>query len=750
MMNEELKLNNLLDDRSSQDFGIYANSVIKARAISSVEDNLKPIHRKVLWTLFEDKVFDKGKTVKCARIVGDAMKYSPHGDSSIYGALVRLGQWWKLKYPLITMQGNMGNILGDGPAAMRYTECKLSPIGMLMLDGIKNDCVPFKKNYDGTCDEPIILPSKFPFLLCGNNMGIAVGLSASLVSHNFNEVYNAICYFMEHKDCSTADLMQYIEGPDFPTGGRIINGEDLLQAYSTGIGAVKVQAHYDIIKENQRTKIIFHDLPYGVEVENGIKKPLKKLVLDEGNTEFEDIVVDGGDTLDSLRITVVLSKNANIAKCLETLFQKTGLQTTIKINQTVIINGQPRTLSLKEMIDYWVEYRSDIIKKIKQDEYDKTNHKLTVVIGLQKCMSDIDKLISLIRNAANRTYARDAIMKEFELTTEQADAVLDMKLSKLSKLDLTELNDDQANLEQTLAALKKIIEDETLRYDIIKKELQEIKKIIGEDNRLTEIVYNRPVNGVTNAATGNAIVVKKEYLIYPNGLRPSDGGNVDTDLVASVMSYNSQDIYGFNKEGDIMPINAATDIIGACVKDDKKDKIVSVTKNGNVKVSLTSQYKLNKSEKVMKLKDDDELIFTSFCGDTDYLIVFSAEEGKVLKLSIKDLPVASKATLGVKSGYNTVNSAAIATDNDVLLCIISGNKGKFTSVKDFTIDNRGNKGQTVAENTTSITLFENGRNNIYAIPKMGKVTVVDKSKLSTKGKTASGASLSNKVLIKTI
>ena len=744
----DVKDENYFNERSSQDFGIYANSVIKARAISSVEDNLKPIHRKVLWTLFEDKVYDKGKTVKCARIVGDAMKYSPHGDSSIYGALVRLGQWWKLKYPLITMQGNMGNILGDGPAAMRYTECKLSPFGMAMLDGIKNDCVPFKKNYDGTCEEPVRLPSKFPFLLCGNNMGIAVGLSASLVSHNFSEVYNAISYYMEHKDCSVADLLQFIQGPDFPTGGRILNGEDLLNIYTNGVGAVKVQAHYEILKENQKTKIIFTDLPYGVEVENGVKKQLKKLVLDDGNTEFEDIIVEGGDTLDSLRITVVLSKNANVGKCLETLFQKTGLQSTIKINQTLIVDGQPRTLSLKEMISSWVEYRSSIIKKIKEDEYGKTNHKLTVVIGLQKCMSDIDKLVSLIRNAANRTYARDAIMKEFELTVEQADAVLDMKLSKLSKLDLTELNDEETDLEQTLAALKKIIEDETLRFDIIKKELQEIKKVIGEDNRLTEILYNRPVEGTIAAD----IAVKKEYLVYPNGLRPFIDGNftVDNDLVASVMSYNSQDIYGFNKAGDIMPINMATDITGACVKNDKKDKIVSVTKNGNVKVSLASQYKLNKVEKVMKLKEDDELVFASFCNDNDYLILFDAQECKVLKLAVKDLTVASKATLGVKSGHESITSAAIVTDNDVLLCIIGGSKGKFTSVKDFSVDNRGNKGQTVAENTTSITAFENGRTNIYVIPKMGKVVLVDSKKLSIKGKTAGGASLSNKVVVKTV
>lgn len=737
-----------LDERSSLDFGIYANSVIKARAISRVEDNLKPIHRKVLWTLFEDKVYDKGKTVKCARVVGDAMKYSPHGDSSIYGALVRLAQWWKLKYPLIYVQGNMGNILGDGPAAMRYTECKLSPIGMAMLDGIKNDCVTFKKNYDGTCDEPTLLPSKFPFLLCGNNMGIAVGLSASLVSHNFTEVSSAISYYMEHKDCSIADLMHYIQGPDFPTAGKIINGDELLAAYTTGVGSVKVQAHYDIIKENQKTKIIFTDLPYGVEVENGIKKPLKKLVLDEGNVEFEDIIVEGGDTLDSLKITVVLSKNANVGKCLEMLFQKTGLQSTIKINQTLIVNGQPRTLSLKEMIASWVDYRSSIIKKVKEDEYAKTNHKLTVVIGLQKCMSDIDKLISLIRNAANRTYARDAIMREFELNLEQAEAVLDMKLSKLSRLDLAELNDDEINLKKTLAAQKAIIEDETKRFEVIKQDLAELKKIIGEDKRQTEILYNRPVEGIT----AEDVVSKKEYLVYPNGLRPFVDNNItiDNDLIASVMSYNSTDIFTYSSSGEIMPVNEAKDAIGAFVKDSKKNKIVSVTRNGNIKVSDIAQFKLNKTEKVMKIKDGDELVFVSFCNDNDYVVLFNDVSKHVLKLAVKDLPVAGKLTMGVKSGHEQIASAAVVTDNDLLLCIMSNEKGKFVSARDFSVDNRGNKGQSVADDTVSIKLFENGRENIYAIPKSGKVAIVNKNKLSIKSKSATGASITNKIVVKVV
>ena len=237
----------IIDDRSTQDFLTYANSVIKSRAIPRVEDNLKPIHRKILWTMYEDKLFPDKNTTKCASIVGDAMHYSPHGDASVYGALVRLGQWWKLRYPLVEIQGNAGNLLGDSAAASRYTEAKLTPIGMLMLEDINRDCVEMKPNYSGETMEPATLPSRFPWILCGNNSGIAVGMSSDIVSHNFTEVAEGIKYYIDNPSCTTADLMQFIKGPDFPTGGMILNGDDLLNIYTTGRGAVKVAAHYDVI-----------------------------------------------------------------------------------------------------------------------------------------------------------------------------------------------------------------------------------------------------------------------------------------------------------------------------------------------------------------------------------------------------------------------------------------------------------------------------------------------------------------------
>lgn len=737
----------LLDERTSQNFLIYANSVIKSRAIPSVEDNLKPIHRKILWTLYEDKVYDDAKTKKCATEVGRVLAYSPHGDASVYGALVRLAQWWKLRYPLVYIQGNAGNLLGDGAAASRYTECKLSPLGMMMLEDINKDCVDFKPNYDNTTEEPVTLPSKFPFLLCGNNSGIAVGMGSDVVSHNFTEVSKAIEYYMSNKDCTVADLMKYIQGPDFPTGGVILNGEDLPTIYERGTGSVKVAAHYDITKKGKETLIIFHDVPYGVEIDDGIKKPLKKLVLDEGYDVFKDIVVEKAGPR-NYDITVTLDKNAKVDECLKILFSKTKLQSTIKINNNFIVNGEPRVLNLKGMIAAWVDYRSGCIKRIAQNDYNKTSHKLTVVIGLQKCMSDIDKLVSLIREASNRAAAKTAIMKEFSLNDEQAEAVLDMKLSRLSRLDLAELDKDERDLTDKLALLKSTIEDETMRYEIIKSDLEEIKKVIGPDSRLTEINYARPIE------TMDKPLVKQEYKIYTNGLHVSSNNGVDTiedNLIDIVYAYSPNDIYGFTKEGTIANIlDANQEYIGACVNNPGKTKMVAVTKNGNIKVSLLSDYKLSrKGEKVLKLKEDDELLYAGFCDDNDSVILFDGSN-KLLKLAIKDLPVASKLTVGVKSGFAPCSAAMIVAEADLLLLVTKDLKGKYTPVKDFSLDSRGNKGQTIGDDTICVRRIESARENIYLIPKQGKPFILARNKLSIKSRTATGAALSTRNIVRII
>lgn len=741
-----------LDERTKKGFLVYANSVIKSRAIPSVEDNLKPIHRKILYTLWEDKVYPDKPTKKCATEAGRVLAYSPHGDASVYGALVRLSQWWKLRYPLIEMQGNNGNILGDGAAASRYTECRLSDIGMLMLEDLNKDAVDFKPNYDETTVEPITLPSKFPFLLCGNNSGIAVGLSSDLVSHNFTEVASAIKWYMAHKnECSVADLMQFIKGPDFPTGAIITNGEELLNIYTTGRGTLQIRPHYDITKKGAETAIVFHDLPYGVEIDSGIKEPLKKLVIEEGYEEFKDIDVRkvGPHNFD---IIITLNRSADVKKCLEILFNKTRLADSVKVNQTVIVNGEPRLLNLKDLIAAWVNYRSRIIARIANNDYDKTNHKLTVTLGLQKCLSDIDKLINIVRNAENRAAAHRELKVAFTLNDEQADAVLDMKLSRLSRLDLAELNADEKELEETLAKLKDIIDNEETRYHIISDQLDEIKKVLGKDERLTEIHYARPTVGVVN----DKPIIKKEWFITSDGVVGADelSASAKTKFVPSnlkqvVFAYQPEDIITYDADGFIYAAgkNDGAELIGGFVRAGKS-KIVTVTANGNIKVSAASEYKFNKAERVMRLKEDDALIFADECNDDDTILIYCAETEKVLRLNISDLPVASKLTLGVKTGFPSVSSAAIIGDNDLLLSVNDKWQAKLVYGKDFNRgDQRGNKGQSVPEDNIRLIKFDDGRDSIYLIPKMGTPFAINRNKVSIKGKMSTGAALSTRILI---
>ncbi len=741
-----------LDERTKKGFLVYANSVIKSRAIPSVEDNLKPIHRKILYTLWEDKVYPDKPTKKCATEAGRVLAYSPHGDASVYGALVRLSQWWKLRYPLIEMQGNNGNILGDTAAASRYTECRLSDIGFLMLEDLNKDAVDFKPNYDETTIEPITLPSKFPFLLCGNNSGIAVGLSSDLVSHNFTEVASAIKWYMTHKnECSVADLMQFIKGPDFPTGGIITNGEELLNIYTTGRGTLQIRPHYDITKRGAETAIVFHDLPYGVEIDSGIKEPLKKLVIEEGYEEFKDIDVRkvGPHNFD---IIITLNRSADVKKCLEILFNKTRLADSVKVNQTVIVNGEPRLLNLKDLIAAWVNYRSRIIARIARNDYDKTNHKLTVTLGLQKCLSDIDKLINIVRGAENRAAAHKELKVAFTLNDEQADAVLDMKLSRLSRLDLAELNADEKELEETLAKLKDIINNEETRYHIISDQLDEIKKVLGKDERLTEIHYARPTAGVVN----DKPIIKKEWFITSDGVVGADELSasaktkfVPFNLKQVVFAYQPEDIITYDANGFIYAAgkNDGAELVGGFVRAGK-NKIVTVTANGNIKVSAASEYKFNKAERVMRLKEDDALIFADECNDDDTILVYCAETEKVLRINIGDLPVASKLTLGVKTGFASVSSAAIIGDNDLLLSVNDKWQAKLVYGKDFNRgDQRGNKGQSVPEDNIRLIKFDDGRDSIYLIPKMGTPFAINRNKISIKGKMSTGAALSTRMLI---
>lgn len=762
MINETNIIEQDFLDKERKGFLAYSGAVITARALPLIQDGLKPIQRRILYTLYKTKLTSDKEAKKSAATVGEVLKLSAHGDQASYQAMVRLAQWWKLRYPLCEGQGNMGNLIGSPAAAMRYTNMKLSPVGDFMLEDIDKECVDFKPNYDESMEEPCTLPGKFPNLLCNNSKGISVGYSCNFASHNFTEVKNAIQYYMEHQDCSIKDLMNFIEGPDFPTGGRITNAEKLPEIYSTGYGSITLEAHYDIKKIGVgKTAIIFHDVPYGIEINEGVLFKIREKILNEDINWIEDYNAEKGQS-NNFDITVVInSRIISDQNAVEYLFKNTGLRQTFTINQTAIVDNKPKLLNLKELIKYWVDYRSSIIRRIAQHKYDKTNDALTIILGLQKCMSDIDKLISIVRNADSRAIAKSEIMKVFSLTDVQADAVLDMKLSKLSKLDLIDLNKDQKNKEDTLAALKNIIDNEKERYLIINRELNEIKKAIGEDKRITEINYanlftkKEAEQNSSNANNASASAAPFEFLVFNDGTVNSTN-NINTaniNLVADVREENTDNIFGYTKTGLIGNINhiSPNEIIGASVKKDNDTLLVCVTKNGNIKVSKVEDYKLKSTSKgtnALKLKEGDELFAVFFAHETDRLYLLTNDEdgkSRVLCLAINSLPIASKLTIGVKSGFTKICGAACPSSNEVLLFVDKNNKAKFTNLTEFTVDNRGNKGQLVNDNVIHMSSFNTERKTIYGIG-LKKLYEIPSSKISNKSRTASGASLTSNVL----
>src|SRR5574344_1629961 len=665
------------DKRSENNFLVYAASVIKARAISDAEDNLKPVQRRILFSMGESKINHDSKTVKCAKVVGNVMgNLHPHGDSSIYEALMRLAQPWKMRYPLIYVQGNVGNVMGDGPAAARYTECKLSEFGDLMLEGLDEGVVNFVDNYDNTSKEPTLLPSLFPNVLCNGNMGIAVGLSASLVPYNLKEVCDAIVA----RVLNESNPLSHIIGPDFPTGGKVINAENLPEIYQSGRGTIKVQSHYKLEQHNGKTEIIFTDLPYGVETESGVIAPLKKFILEEGNDYFDNYLDETSD-FNKVAIRITLTKGADVNKALAILFDKTKLETTISINNTVLVDGEPKCLGMLALIDRYIAFRSGVIQRIAQKDAAAIQHKLTVAIGLQKCTSNIDKLVELIRSAENKNAAKKNIMGFFELTEEQADAILDMKLSRLSRLDVQDIADSVKKYTGDLATQNDIINNEETRKKIIIAQISDLGAKYG-DARRTEISLSQMAPQVVASA------IARPMFVYPDGIKDS----INPNAIAVVVAKTAEDYFGYDADANLYTADKMQNCIGASKITDGL-LFVTITKNGLIKCTSRSEYE-NMRGKACKLKDGDSLLFCGFGEEDQYALVLS-DNNMVMKTPLVDLTMTGRNSQGTMLGVGPVKFAAIVGDENVVMMIDKDNKAKLTSVGDFSENSRTSKGQDI-------------------------------------------------------
>ena len=734
----------------------YSMEVIKQRALPSVEDGCKPIHRRILFGMKDEGHVSNKPTVKCAKVVGEIMgKYHPHGDSSVYDALIRLSQDWKLRYPLVYVQGNNGNLLGDKYAAARYTECRLTPIGELMSDGINKQSVPMELNYSGEDYEPVVLPSMFPNVLVNPNLGIAVGMSSTTVPHNLSEVCDAlVAYVRSEGSLTTTGLLNYIKGPDFPTGGTIMNGDEIASIYANGKGTLRVRSNYTIDNENGRSVITITEVPYLVSIEDKIIGKIKKMVVEDGYQLIENVQNITGNT--GFGIKIICAKNANVMKVIKDLCENTGFQSNISVNNTVLVNGVPKQLTYLQMIKEFVDFRHKVLIKIAEYEKHKAEARTHIIDGLLIALADIDNVIQIIKASKTKDEARNALIAKYEFDVEQTNAILDMRLSRLTNLETVDLQTERGELLKEIETHNNIITNTNkLRDTMLINQFIAIKNKYGDArktaiNSVKENIENVKPTEVLHLVLkdGNMLVIEPEDKIQ---LNKKGSPFAKCAIEFGYKTKNTNQSYVFSTSGKIFKldnimfdINAINPlglgerlVCGLDAAAENTQYLITVTKNGIIKKSAISEYaKVNKPTQAVKLKDGDELINAHWATDEDYLLLLG-KKGGLVKIAVKDITASGRATIGSKGIDDMVISSTVGAPNELIFTCADG-KGKFTECSDFNITAKGGKGQTICENTSLIAAVNDA---FWIIEKGVKLTKCTTSSFMTKSKTASGAKI---------
>ena len=460
----------------------YAMSVIVSRALPDVRDGLKPVQRRIIYSMFENNINPTSAHRKCSKVVGDVMgNYHPHGDQAIYDALVRMGQDFSMRELLIDPQGNFGTI-DDPPGAARYTECRLTKLSMRLLEGINEDTVDFVDNYSGELQQPAVLPARFPNLLVNGSQGIAVGMATNIPPHNLGEVIDAVIHTIDNPDSTSEELLEFVKGPDFPTGGFLVGTSGIREALTTGRGSVKIRAVCDVQEIRKgRTAIVVTELPYQVSFERIIAK-IKDHIESKKLTGIADVRNESSDRVGT-RLVIELKQNAVPQVVLNQLYKNTPLQDTFGYNVVALVDGVPRTLNLAEMVGYYLDHQMEVIERRTQFRLDQAEARAHILEGLIIAVDNIDEVIKIIRGSADTAEARTNLMESFELTEIQANAILDMPLRRLTALEVDKLRTELAELQQVIADLKAIMADPKRRWAIIKEELTEIRENFADPRR---------------------------------------------------------------------------------------------------------------------------------------------------------------------------------------------------------------------------------------------------------------------------
>ncbi len=773
----------------------YSMSVIVSRPLPDVRDVMKPVHRRVLFGMYELGVLSNRPYKKSARIVGEVLgKYHPHGDSSVYDTMVRMAQDWSLRYPLVDGQGNFGSVDGDSPAAMRYTEARLKKIAEEMLADIDKETVDMRLNFDDSLEEPTVLPAKIPNLLLNGASGIAVGMATNMPPHNISEVIDGIAAYIDNKDITIDELMQYIKAPDFPTGGIIYGYEGVKEAFHTGRGRVVIRAKADIeVDANGKEKIVVSEIPFMINKAEMIKKTAD-LINDKKIEGISDIR-DESDR-DGMRIVYEIKRDAITNVVLNKLFKYTELQTSFSVNNIALVKGRPMLLNLKEMIQNYVEHRHDVVIRRATFELAQAEKRAHILEGLLIAQDNIDEVISIIRNAPSPNEAQEQLMSKFGLTEIQSKAILDMRLRALTGLERDKLKAEYDELMKTISHLKNLLSDESMRMNLIKTELLEMKEKYGDD-RKSEIVYAADDFRMEDMIADEDVVITISRLGYikrtllaeyktqnrggtgAKGSTTRDSDFLEHMFVASTHNY----MLFFTEQGKCYWLRAfeipegnkaskgrAIQNMINIAPDDKVKAYINVkdltdvdyinnnfiimcTKNGIIKKTSLEAYSRPRQNGInaITVREGDTLLEAHLTSGTDEILIAS-RKGKLVRFNEEKVRPMGRNASGVRgirlaAENDEVIGMVAAKNNQTNILVVSENGyGKRSEIEEYRVTNRGAKGVktlNITEKTGALIAIKDVTDNddIMIINKSGLTIRIRVSDLRVMGRATQGVRL---------
>ena len=807
MENEEIKKNNeetnefggTFHERDSQaendivkeisdSFLDYSMSVITSRAIPDLRDGLKPVHRRILWSMFEEGNTPDKPHKKSATTVGYVMgHYHPHGDSSIYEAMVRLAQDFNQRYMMVDGHGNFGNIEGDGAAAYRYTEARLSKISLEMLRDIKKKTVDMMPNFDETSPEPTVLPSRFPNVLVNGSMGIAVGMATNIPPHNLGEVIDGCVAYIDNPEIDTQGLMEHIKGPDFPTGGIILGNSGIRKAYETGRGSITIRSRAEIVEKNNHSQIVITEVPYGVntlELKNKVAELVHNKVID-GISDYHTDLKDG------VKITITLKRDANAQVVLNNLYKHTNFQINYGIILLVIDNGTPRTLGLKDIISKYIDHQKEVIIRRTKYDLEQDEARVHILEGLKIALDNIDEVVSIIRNSKSDEEAQEKLMVKFGLSEIQAKSILDMRLRRLTGLERDKIESELNALLEEIAELNSILASNEKVMNIIKEEMLEIKRKYGDERRtsidMTAIDYIDdesliPVEDIVVTLTNNGYIKRTLNDNYKAQNRGGVGikgmSTNEEDYVDRIISMTTHDylmiftstgkvyrlkgyevpLYSRQSKGlpiiNLIPIEK-DEKVTAMLKvnnDSNEGYYVFATKSGLVKRTNVREFNSirNNGKIAITLKDNDELVdVKNTLGNNEILIASS--NGRMIRFNESEIRIMGRTASGVKGidvGDGYVVGCEISEAGKQILVVTEKGFGKKTDVEEYRLTHRGSKGVkalNVTEKNGSIVAFKSvdGTEDLMIVTDSGIIIRVSLEQVSTTGRVAQGVKLIN-------